>query len=89
MRFVFFVQDAFQSLQNAPTTVWKNTIRVSFINQQGLAEAGIYQKGVFKECIQEVRRIAFDPAFNLFKVESFLSMLRFTKPVVVVFVWNR
>ena len=64
----FFVQDAFQSLQNASSTAWKNTIRVSFINQQGLAEAGIDQNGIFKEFIQEVIRIAFDPAFNLFKV---------------------
>lgn len=64
----FSVQDAFQSLQNASSTAWKNTIRVSFINQQGLAEAGIDQNGIFKEFIQEVIRIAFDPAFNLFKV---------------------
>ncbi|CAF3350965.1 unnamed protein product [Rotaria sp. Silwood1] len=60
--------DAFRALQNASSTIWKNTIRISFINQQGLAEAGIDQNGIFKEFIQEVTRQAFDPAFNLFKV---------------------
>ncbi|CAF2071444.1 unnamed protein product [Rotaria magnacalcarata] len=60
--------DAFQALQNVPSTIWKNTIRISFINQQGLAEAGIDQNGIFKEFVQEVTRQAFDPAFNLFKV---------------------
>ena len=49
-------------------TTWKNTIRISFINPQGLAEAGIDQNGIFKEFIQELTRQAFDPAFNLFKV---------------------
>ncbi|CAF4491541.1 unnamed protein product [Rotaria sp. Silwood2] len=60
--------DAFHSLKSASSTIWKNTIRISFINQQGLAEAGIDQNGIFKEFIQEVTRQAFDPAFNLFKV---------------------
>ncbi|CAF1207544.1 unnamed protein product, partial [Adineta ricciae] len=40
--------DAFRSLQNASSTTWKNTIRISFINPQGLAEAGIDQNGIFK-----------------------------------------
>ncbi len=62
------MKDAFQSLQNSSSTIWKNTIRISFINQQGLAEAGIDQNGIFKEFIQEVTRQAFDPAFNLFRV---------------------
>ncbi len=69
--FFFFLKDAFQSLQNASSTIWKNTIRISFINQQGLAEAGIDQNGIFKEFIQEVTRQAFDPSFNLFKVFIF------------------
>jgi ubiquitin-protein ligase E3 B len=60
--------DAFESLQNVSSTVWKNTLRISFINQQGLAEAGIDQNGIFKEFIQEVTRQGFNPAFNLFKV---------------------
>ncbi|CAF3697204.1 unnamed protein product [Adineta steineri] len=60
--------DAFRSLQSASSSTWKNTIRISFINQQGLAEAGIDQNGIFKEFIQDVTRQAFDPAFNLFKV---------------------
>lgn len=69
---VFIVKkDAFQSLQNASPVTWKNTIRISFINQQGLAEAGIDQNGIFKEFIQEVTRQAFDPSFNLFKVKRF------------------
>ncbi|UJR25011.1 hypothetical protein I4U23_006372 [Adineta vaga] len=60
--------DAFRSLQNATPITWKNTIRISFINPQGLAEAGIDQNGIFKEFIQEITRQSFDPAFNLFRV---------------------
>ena len=62
------IQDAFRSLQNASSATWKNTIRISFINPQGLAEAGIDQNGIFKEFIQEAIRQAFDPSFNLFRV---------------------
>jgi ubiquitin-protein ligase E3 B len=65
---IYLFKDAFRSLQNASSTIWKNTIRISFINQQGLAEAGIDQNGIFKEFIQEITQQAFDPSFNLFKV---------------------
>lgn len=70
--YISLFKDAFQALHNAPSTVWKNTIRISFINQQGLSEAGIDQNGIFKEFIQEVIRQAFDPSFNLFKVRIFI-----------------
>ena len=43
-------------------------IRVKFVNEQGLDEAGIDQDGVFKEFLEETIKHVFDPALNLFKV---------------------
>ena len=46
----------------------KGLIRVKFVNEQGLDEAGIDQDGVFKEFLEETIAKVFDPSLNLFKV---------------------
>lgn len=46
----------------------KGVIRVKFVNEQGLDEAGIDQDGVFKEFLEETISKVFDPALSLFKV---------------------
>lgn len=51
-----------------PPQSLKGVIRVRFINEQGLDEAGIDQDGVFKEFLEESIKKVFDPALNLFKV---------------------
>lgn len=46
----------------------KGVIRVKFVNEQGLDEAGIDQDGVFKEFLEKTISKVFDPALSLFKV---------------------
>lgn len=46
----------------------KGLIRVKFVNEQGLDEAGIDQDGVFKEFLEETIARVFDPSLNLFRV---------------------
>lgn len=51
-----------------PLNALKGVIRVKFINEQGLDEAGIDQDGVFKEFLEETIKRVFNPSLNLFKV---------------------
>lgn len=53
-----------------PSHALKGVIRVRFVNEQGLDEAGIDQDGVFKEFLEESIKRVFDPSLNLFKVTS-------------------
>lgn len=53
-----------------PARTFKGLIRVRFINEQGLSEAGIDQDGVFKEFLEEVVKKGFDPSLGLFKMTS-------------------
>lgn len=46
----------------------KGVIRVKFVNDLGVDEAGIDQDGVFKEFLEEIIKKVFNPALNLFKV---------------------
>nr|XP_009915141.1 PREDICTED: ubiquitin-protein ligase E3B isoform X1 [Haliaeetus albicilla] len=48
----------------------KGVIRVKFVNDLGVDEAGIDQDGVFKEFLEEIIKKVFDPALNLFKTTS-------------------
>jgi len=62
------IEDAYTNLHNLPMHLFKSTIRVCFLNDFGLKEAGIDQDGVFKEFLLDVIKQLFDPKFNLFKV---------------------
>ncbi len=64
------IEDAYANLANLPVNLLKSTIRVSFINDCGLREAGIDQDGVFKEFLQETIKQLLDPKFNLFQVTN-------------------
>ncbi|XP_016973174.1 ubiquitin-protein ligase E3B isoform X2 [Drosophila rhopaloa] len=64
------VEDGYRQLAAQPTQALKGVIRVRFINQQGLHEAGIDQDGVFKEFLEETLKKVFDPSLNLFKTTS-------------------
>ncbi|XP_063448958.1 ubiquitin-protein ligase E3B-like [Mytilus trossulus] len=64
------VEDGYRQLAQLPTKSMKGLIRVKFINEQGLDEAGIDQDGVFKEFLEETISRVFDPSLNLFKVTS-------------------
>ncbi|RWS12158.1 ubiquitin-protein ligase E3B-like protein [Dinothrombium tinctorium] len=64
------VEDGYQQLAMLPAQSLKGVIRVKFINEQGLDEAGIDQDGVFKEFLEETIKKVFDPSLNLFRVTS-------------------
>lgn len=60
------VEDGYQQLVRLPPHALKGLIRVKFINDFGLDEAGIDQDGVFKEFLEDTIKKVFDPALNLF-----------------------
>ncbi|EDV23245.1 uncharacterized protein TRIADDRAFT_28070 [Trichoplax adhaerens] len=62
------LEDGYEQLTQLPPEAIKRTIKVQFVNEQGLTEAGIDESGVFKEFLEETIKKAFDPALNLFKV---------------------
>ncbi|KAK3084530.1 hypothetical protein FSP39_014813 [Pinctada imbricata] len=64
------VEDGYRQLAQLPTKAMKGVIRVKFVNEQGLDEAGIDQDGVFKEFLEETITKVFDPSLNLFRVTS-------------------
>ncbi|XP_043677000.1 ubiquitin-protein ligase E3B isoform X3 [Vespula pensylvanica] len=64
------VEDGYRQLAMLPPQALKGVIRVRFVNEQGLAEAGIDQDGVFKEFLEETIKRVFDPSLNLFKATS-------------------
>ncbi|XP_030752735.1 ubiquitin-protein ligase E3B isoform X2 [Sitophilus oryzae] len=64
------VEDGYRQLADLPPQALKGVIRVRFINEYGLDEAGIDQDGVFKEFLEESIKKVFDPALNLFKATS-------------------
>ncbi|XP_031572556.1 ubiquitin-protein ligase E3B-like [Actinia tenebrosa] len=64
------LEDGYDQLSKLSPKVLKGVIRVRFINEQGLPEAGIDQDGVFKEFLEETIKKAFDPGLNLFKTTT-------------------
>ncbi|GIY21740.1 ubiquitin-protein ligase E3B [Caerostris extrusa] len=65
------VEDGYQQLSMLPPqSLKKGVIRVKFINEQGLDEAGIDQDGVFKEFLEETIKKVFDPSLNLFRATT-------------------
>ncbi|CAJ0587122.1 unnamed protein product, partial [Mesorhabditis spiculigera] len=64
------VEDGYRQLAPMTPAALRHTIRVRFVNQQGLDEAGIDQDGVFKEFLEITLRQVFDPALSLFGTGS-------------------
>lgn len=63
----FIFEDAFEELNGLGSDL-KGTIRVKFIDEHGIEEAGIDGGGVFKEFMYEVLRLGFSPfSYGLFK----------------------
>lgn len=54
-------EDAFEKLSKKNDSDFKHKVRIQFINNVGLEEAGIDGGGIFKEFINEVLKTAFDP----------------------------
>ena len=63
-------KDGYDQLRRLPVNSIKGVIRVKFVNDLGVDEAGIDQDGVFKEFLEEIIKKVFNPALNLFKVNQ-------------------
>ena len=61
------LEDGYVQMGNLSPEQLKGTIRVEFVNEYGLAEAGIDRDGVFKEFMEDTAATAFDPNRGLFK----------------------
>ena len=64
------VEDGYSQLNSLSANDLKGVIRVRFVNEQGLDEAGIDQDGVFKEFLEETLKKVLDPSLNLFRMSS-------------------
>ena len=60
------LEDGYVQLGNLAAEQIKGTVRVEFISEVGMAEAGIDRTGVFKEFIEDTVASAFDPNRGLF-----------------------
>ncbi|XP_041078998.1 ubiquitin-protein ligase E3B-like [Polyodon spathula] len=64
------LEDGYDQLRRLPINSIKGVIRVKFVNDLGVDEAGIDQDGVFKEFLEEIIKKVFNPALNLFRTTS-------------------
>jgi len=66
------LEDAFGSLGDAATTPQqlRGRVRVSFINEFGVSEAGVDGGGLFKEFLEEVVKEGFNPSRLLFRATT-------------------
>jgi len=60
------LEDGYVQLGSLPAEALKGTVRVEFVNETGLAEAGIDRMGVFKEFLEETLKKAFNIDRGLF-----------------------
>ncbi|KAI9340836.1 Ube3b protein [Obelidium mucronatum] len=61
------LEDGFRQLGKITLSQLKQTIKVRFVNELGLVEAGIDQNGVFKEFLEDMCKAAFASDFGLFR----------------------
>ena len=54
------IEDAFTQLNSLGSKL-KSGLNVSFVNEHGLAEAGLDYGGLFKEFLTDLAKAAFDP----------------------------
>ncbi|XP_060526269.1 ubiquitin-protein ligase E3C [Cylas formicarius] len=62
----YLYEDAFEKISTKSETDFKRRLRIQFVNNIGLEEAGIDGGGIFKEFINEVLKTAFDPNRGFF-----------------------
>ncbi|KAJ3121308.1 hypothetical protein HK100_012434 [Physocladia obscura] len=61
------LEDGLKQLGKISPSQLKQTIKVRFMNELGLYEAGIDQNGVFKEFLEDICKSAFATDFGLFR----------------------
>ncbi|KAL9240764.1 hypothetical protein vseg_014947 [Gypsophila vaccaria] len=61
------LEDAFTQLSTLSEEDLRGSIRVTFVNELGVEEAGIDGGGIFKDFMENITRAAFDIQYGLFK----------------------
>ncbi|KAI5078375.1 hypothetical protein GOP47_0006046 [Adiantum capillus-veneris] len=61
------VEDAFAALNTLPEEALQGLIRVTFVNEFGVEEAGVDGGGLFKDFMESITKAAFDIQYGLFK----------------------
>ncbi|XP_052208292.1 E3 ubiquitin-protein ligase UPL6-like isoform X2 [Diospyros lotus] len=61
------LEDAFSQLSALSEEDLRGPIRVTFVNELGVEEAGIDGGGIFKDFMENITRAAFDVQYGLFK----------------------
>ena len=61
-------EDGFQAFQAVSKTSLKSRLRVFYIDEFGMEEKGVDGGGIFKEFLNDICKIVFDPAYGLFKI---------------------
>ncbi|PPD77369.1 hypothetical protein GOBAR_DD25703 [Gossypium barbadense] len=63
------LEDAYNQMSQLSEEDLRGLIRVTFVNEFGVEEAGIDGGGIFKDFMENITRAAFDVQYGLFKVE--------------------
>ena len=61
-------EDGFQAFKVISKTSLKSRLRVFYIDQFGMEEKGVDGGGIFKEFLNDICKIVFDPSYGLFKI---------------------
>ncbi|GMN55087.1 hypothetical protein TIFTF001_024203 [Ficus carica] len=61
------LEDAYNQMSALSEDDLRGTIRVTFVNEFGVEEAGIDGGGIFKDFMENITRAAFDVQYGLFK----------------------
>ncbi|CAM6100980.1 unnamed protein product [Calypogeia fissa] len=64
------IEDAFAQLNPLSEDSLRGTIRVTFVNELGVEEAGVDGGGIFKDFMENITKAAFDIQYGLFKETS-------------------
>ncbi|KAI9485114.1 hypothetical protein BDB00DRAFT_89994 [Zychaea mexicana] len=68
------LEDGYRGLGGLPPSAWKGNIRVKFVNELGMEEAGIDQGGPFKDFVSLLVADVFKPSVGLFSATLTNSM---------------
>ncbi|MCI09381.1 E3 ubiquitin-protein ligase UPL6-like, partial [Trifolium medium] len=62
------LEDAYNQMSQLSEDDLRGVIRVTFVNEFGVEEAGIDGGGIFKDFMENITRASFDVQYGLFKV---------------------
>jgi len=69
------LEDAVRTVNALPPSVWQGPVRIRFVNAEGVAEAGIDQRGLFKEFLEETTKALTWPAMGLFEATPMRTLM--------------